>query len=75
MALQPEGFWVWNPDRNQPEARHMLGWDAVKEAERLAAANPGQQFIVLKAIGAARVKKPATFEFAPGCEGDVEIPF
>lgn len=40
MALQPEGFFVWNPDRNRPDFSHKFGWDAIKEAERLAAANP-----------------------------------
>lgn len=42
-------FWmVWNPDGRQPRFRHDNQQLAVAEAERLARANPGQEFYVLE---------------------------
>lgn len=56
-------FWlVWNPARNEwpPSARHGDYATALKEAERLARNNQGQQFIVLEAVARA-------------CKVDVEV--
>lgn len=47
-------FWfVWNPAARAPQYRHGSKALAQQEAERLAALHPGQQFIVLKAVGGA----------------------
>lgn len=40
---------VWNPDAGLPRVRHPSEHKAIAEAERLAAANPGQRFYVLAA--------------------------
>ena len=45
-------FWtVWNPSAGKPSHRHSTRAFADAEAARLASANPGHQFIVLKAVG------------------------
>ncbi len=41
-------FVVWNPHGRAPMVTHRWEGDAVKEAERLAAMNPGQRFYVLE---------------------------
>ena len=47
-------FWiVWNPQGQNPKHRHANPELARKEAERLAFQNPGQEFIVMLAIGKA----------------------
>ena len=46
-------FWmVWNPHGRSPTYRHESRESANKEAQRLARDNPGQVFVVLKAVGA-----------------------
>lgn len=76
MAIEASGYFVWNPDRREPNYRHDTVNSALVEAERLARAHPGQQFIVLKVLGAAIVEKPVAFKWAPGCETmEQEIPF
>ena len=51
-----EEFWlVWNPQGNRPPSRmHISAGSAAREAERLAAQNPGNSFYVLHAIEARR---------------------
>lgn len=45
-------FWlVWNPQGRAPTHKHITGQSAHDEAKRLAMANPGQEFYVMKAIG------------------------
>lgn len=41
-------FVVWNPQGRAPMVTHQREGNAVKEAERLAAMNPGQRFYVLE---------------------------
>jgi hypothetical protein len=43
-------FWMITGDGNQPKVRHPSRAIAVKEAERLAKANPGIKFYVLEAV-------------------------
>jgi hypothetical protein len=44
-------FWmVWCPSRNPPVYKHESENNAIHEAERLAKANPGEQFFVLEAV-------------------------
>lgn len=44
-------FWlVWNVGGGAPTHKHDTEQSAIYEAERLARANPGQQFAVLEAI-------------------------
>lgn len=46
---------VWNPDREIPRHKHHSTYEASKEAERLAKMHPGQQFLVMVAVGVAEV--------------------
>ena len=43
-------YFVWAPSRNIPKHKHATRELAVAEAKRLALANPGFEFIVLRAI-------------------------
>lgn len=44
-------FWlVWNESGYPPRYRHDTEESAVREAERLARVNPGQNFYVLEAV-------------------------
>lgn len=44
-------FWmVLNPSNRQPVVQHETKGAAEHEAERLARANPGQEFVVLEAM-------------------------
>jgi hypothetical protein len=49
-------FLVWNPGGDAPRVCHAHESDACAEAQRLAAANPGDCFYVLKAM--QRFEKP-----------------
>jgi len=50
-----EGFWmVWCPQGNPPKAKHYNLDSAVSEAKRLAAQNPGREFVVLQSVGVAK---------------------
>ncbi len=45
-------FWfVWNPAGRAPTYRHPSLVSAKTEADRLAALNPGQEFVVLQSVG------------------------
>lgn len=52
MASQTEdAFWlVWNPEGGNPTAQHDSEHKAKAEAKRLAAANPGELFIVMQSV-------------------------
>lgn len=48
-------FWIiWNPAGRNPTFRHRSEIAAVREAERLAASNPGQTFVVMHSRCARR---------------------
>lgn len=47
---QTRKFWMITGDGNSPKVRHTNRQDAVREAERLAKANPGVEFIVLESV-------------------------
>lgn len=52
-------FWVvWNPSHGAPTFRHGSATSSHDEAQRLARANPGQQFIVLRAESGYRTCEP-----------------
>lgn len=52
-------FWmIWSPTGRQPTFRHSSRKAANAEAERLAIANPGSAFFVLKAVGGAYTRVP-----------------
>lgn len=53
-------YMVWNPQGRNPTCRHGTASDATKEAERLAANNPGQKFFVLHAISVSEIVKVVT---------------
>lgn len=58
-------FLVWNPKAGYPTTHHNTCDQAVREAERLAAANPGMAFHVMAPIGTAFVERPATYRLNP----------
>jgi len=47
---QTRKFWMITGDGNSPKVRHTTRRDAVREAERLAKANPGVEFFVLESV-------------------------
>lgn len=52
-------FWlVWRENGGTPTHRHFTKAEAEREAERLAIANPGQVFFVLKATGGVVANEP-----------------
>lgn len=58
--MKRERFWlVCNPSGRAPTHRHISRESADTEADRLASSNPGQDFIVMKAVGgvSAEAKK------------------
>jgi hypothetical protein len=49
-------FWmIWNPRGHAPTVSHSHPETAKREAERLARANPGQEFYVLRCEGKCQV--------------------
>lgn len=56
--MKPTFWFVWNPEGRNPTHPHGSKDDAVQEAKRLAAANPLQSFIVLKAVSGFRADLP-----------------
>ncbi len=59
-------FWlVWNPDGNSPRFQHPTEQSARTEAERLARANPGNQFVVLESVAAYTRTDVATVNLRP----------
>jgi hypothetical protein len=69
-----DAWLVWSPKGSQPRFRHESLDSAIKEAGRLAALNPGEEFYVLMPVGVATVKKPNIYR-ALCAAGDDEIPF
>jgi hypothetical protein len=65
-------FWlIWCKDGGTPHYRHENYWGAQNEAQRLARANPGKQFVVLEATHAFEVNDMKQTEF----KQDADIPF
>jgi hypothetical protein len=57
--VKEEPFWVvWNPNRGNPQFRHPSFDEAMNEAKRLCGAQPGEEFIVLRAVCAVRTHQP-----------------
>lgn len=50
QATQQQQFWMITGDGNAPKVRHHNKQDAIREATRLAEANPGKEFFVLQAV-------------------------
>lgn len=51
MITSYRPFWfVWNPAGHAPTYKHFNEGEAIREAERLAKQNPGQDFIVLQSV-------------------------
>ena len=70
-------FWmIYGQGCGRPTYQHMSFESAVAEAKRLARANPDINFVILKAIAAAR-KDDVRIETIQGAERDLdsEIPF
>ncbi|MVB00101.1 hypothetical protein GN330_22910 [Nitratireductor sp. CAU 1489] len=52
-------FWmVWHENGGSPRVKHWNKQNAMEEAERLAKANPGKTFLILKATGGAIADAP-----------------
>lgn len=52
-------FWmVWSPQGRAPVHKHTTRAGAFTEASRLAKANPGSDFYVMKAVGGATAGPP-----------------
>lgn len=61
MPNQYGTYFVFNPGSNSaPKIKHNSEYEARMEAERLAAANPGQQFYVVKAVTVSETPKVVT---------------
>jgi len=70
-------FWmIYSPQGSAPTAMHLTRWDADMEAERLAEANPGREFYVLKAVNGRCAPKLAVGKIAIcGKHPEAGIPF
>jgi hypothetical protein len=55
-VITAPGYFVWSPTRRLPQCRHDTYEQAVAEAQRLAAANPGEGFFTCGAF--ERFKRP-----------------
>ncbi len=66
-------YWmVWNPAGCSPRVRHLTEESARVEAERLARANVGHCFIVLKAVAQCRVRPQPEVIWSDGWQ---DVPF
>lgn len=64
-------FWVvWSPQSGPPTVRHASLAMATNEAMRLAQQHPGNEFVVLEAVGVAQKVTVQWTEL-----GEAEIPF
>jgi hypothetical protein len=60
--MNDKAFWlVWNPGSKNPSVRHTTEESAARESSRLAHANPGLSFYVLKAERYAKVVPAQVF--------------
>jgi hypothetical protein len=62
-------WYVWNRQAGPPTMSHASEDSAIREADRLAEANPGQTFLVLACIGYSIKEPPRLFRRVD------EIPF
>lgn len=58
-------YLVWNPARNLPKRPHATIESAIAESERLAQANPGEEYYVMAPIGVSVVEAPKVFRQSP----------
>ncbi|MFA9204880.1 MAG: hypothetical protein ACEQSH_00330 [Bacteroidia bacterium] len=64
VQLAPDAFWVvWNTKRDVPMMQHPTRKSALKEAERLAAIEPGTEFFVLESAASVVVHAPKIRSF------------
>lgn len=65
MATE-QAFWiVWCQGGGTPTVQHDEQGSAIREAERLARANPGKRFVVLESIAARVVDNMARITYEP----------
>lgn len=70
--MKAKTFWlVWCHNGGEPSHKHEGYWQAQTEAQRLARANPGKQFVVLEATHAYEVNDMQQTEFTH----DADLPF
>jgi hypothetical protein len=63
MAEYRNGFWVvWCEDGGVPTVRHASYEEADREAQRLARANRGRVFFVLRCVGGRTLPAPEPSE-------------
>ena len=74
MSLGDNARWfVWNREYGPPRFEHPDEAAAIREAKRLASANPGQKFLVLKTVAEAERVEPVRLKRFEAM--DDEIPF
>lgn len=67
-------YFVWGTASGMPKKRHTAICEAQAEAKRLASLNPGQEFIVLKAVSGHKLNPNPVMQFNYGNIGlEVEI--
>jgi hypothetical protein len=73
MSGQADPFWlVWSPTgSNPPQYRHPSEEGAEQEAERLARAHPGSEFIVLQSVSSRLVESMRCLDLRP----KADLPF
>jgi hypothetical protein len=65
-CMEQEAFWfVWNEQGRAPTHRHSNEHAAEREAERLARANLGQTFIVLRSVSSFKATDMIRTVFRP----------
>jgi hypothetical protein len=57
MATEKRFWMVWCLQGRAPTTKHLSQEKARQEAERLARANPGREFVVLQSLGTVRVRE------------------
>ena len=55
---RPKFWMIWSPQGRAPTYQHTSRVSADTEADRLAKANPGSEFFVLKAVGGRTASEP-----------------
>lgn len=69
-------FWlVWDEHGNRPTVKHDSATSAQREAERLARANMGHTFHVLKVVGSCSKTDVSWTRYEGAAYDDLTIPF
>lgn len=73
---RPKFWMIWSPQGRAPTYQHTSRVSADAEAERLAKANPGAEFFVLKAVSGKTANQPEALDIKiTNKQWDDGIPF